>query len=78
MHFEPASDHAFFIALCIIFMLVSLSSSMLFSLVSLSYGVFGAVSTLGWHLACADEDPCSYQPKDEDSSGDHKGEMHAR
>ena len=24
------------------------------------------------------EDPCSYQPENEDSSGDHKGEMHAR
>src|SRR5579863_2986904 len=37
---------------------------------------FPMVSTLGWHLACPDEDSCSSQP--EDSSGDHKGEMHAR
>ncbi len=32
-----------------------------------------------WGVSCrsgSDEDPCSYQPEDEDSSGDHKGEMH--
>ena len=34
-------------------------------------------SHVGWHLACSDEDPYSYQREDEDSSGDHKGEMHA-
>jgi hypothetical protein len=33
-----------------------------------------------WGVLCRvlNEDPCSYQPEYEDSSGDHKGEMHAR
>ena len=37
---------------------------------------FPTVSTLGCLLSCADGDSCSYQREDEDSSGDHKGEMH--
>ena len=28
--------------------------------------------------SCSDEDPCRDQSKEEDSPGDHKGEMHAR
>ena len=39
---------------------------------------FPTVSTLGCLLSGSDIDPCGYQPEDEASSGDHKGEMHAR
>jgi hypothetical protein len=35
-------------------------------------------SHVGWHLACSNKGPCSYQREDKHSSGDHKGEMHPR
>ena len=39
---------------------------------------FKAVSTLGCLVSSSDEDHCRYQREEEDSSGDHKGEMQAR